>query len=299
MALGKFDDFVAFLIRKADSALAKVTHNSVIAQILAKSGTVANFDNTLHSLEALSEALRQRGGGGLIAQVDSISGNTFVAAELIGWGDDAFPGWMVYVFQADNAAPEGEYRGVTDFVSATGTVSHEAFTAALAAGDYVMLIPPSFDAARQMRGGAQTIQDIIDALQAELDFARIQTLASPVTLDGTLQTVYSNTQGRPFFFAGYMFSWDSGAWAGGESVTINVDAKADGSNWENLWTKTLAAAASPLTVAVPSGDDEDASLNIPIGFWSFCDIRVTIQQTVEGAGYHVVSHCGGDGVPGN
>ncbi len=61
MALGKFDDFVAYLVRKADATLAKVKDNSIIGQMLAKAD-VSNYDRTLMSLEALYLALSTLSG---------------------------------------------------------------------------------------------------------------------------------------------------------------------------------------------------------------------------------------------
>lgn len=168
------------------------------------------------------------------------------------------------------------------------------------------IYPPQGDASlfaiAALRGGAQTLQNIVDNQQAMLDFARIQTIASPVTLTGAAQYIYSRAgSSRPFFFAGGWFSQDSGAWATGEDVTVTVQLTVDGTNWETAWSLNLVAAASPLSIAVPSGYSEDPTLNIPIGFWvgSNCGVRVGIIQNVEGAGYGVWSHNFVDGVPSN
>ena len=150
--------------------------------------------------------------------------------------------------------------------------------------------------------GSTNLETINIDLQAMLDFARVQTIASPVTLTGSAQYVYSrDASDRPFYFGGGFFSWDSGAWAGGEDVTITVQVKVDGSNWETMWSLNLTAAASPLSVAVPSGYSEDSTLNIPVGFWVGQNngVRVGIVQDTEGAGYHVVSHNFTDGEAGN
>jgi len=63
MALGKFDDFVAFLVMKADATLAKVKANSIIAQMLSKTGVASTFDKSTDSLEALSDAVKAMRGG--------------------------------------------------------------------------------------------------------------------------------------------------------------------------------------------------------------------------------------------
>ena len=153
-----------------------------------------------------------------------------------------------------------------------------------------------------LRGGTTTVQEVRDDQQDMLDFGRVQTIASPVTLTGNYQYVYLRTAGnRPFFFAGGFFSQDSGAWAGGESVEISVDVMVDGTNWEDMWTApALVAAAAPLSKAVPS-IAPSTTLNIPVGFWvgSQNGVRVGIKQSVVGAGYGVWSHNFVDGVPSN
>jgi len=151
------------------------------------------------------------------------------------------------------------------------------------------------------RGGAESLESLDDELDAMLDFARVQTIASPVTLTNAIQYIYQRTAGaHPFYFAGGFFSWDSGAWAGGETVDINVQTSADGTNWVNMWTAVqLAAAPAMLEVAIPH-EAMTNLLNIPKGFWvgSQNGVRVGIIQNAVGAGWHVVSHNFVDGVRG-
>lgn len=121
-------------------------------------------------------------------------------------------------------------------------------------------------------------------------YKKVQTLPSPITLTAAIQYIYEKTLDRPFYFGGTHLSWDSGTWANSESVTITVDLKIDGTNWENLWTQTYTAAVAPLTVSVPNVIDANLRRN-PQGFWNDgSGLRVGIQQTVEGDGFHVVSH---------
>jgi len=78
-----------------------------------------------------------------------------IAAGLIGFGNDAFnEGFsLMCIYDTGGAvgtAPSGEIRDITDYVSATGTFTVAAFTAALTAGDYVTLvanyaIPPTYN----------------------------------------------------------------------------------------------------------------------------------------------------------
>jgi len=252
------------------------------------------------------KTIDNRGGLAYRAVVTTATSTTvFASTDLINLtnGNDNLVGWWIYVewdAGAASGAPQGEYRMITDYVDSTGTVTHNAFSAQLALTDVVTVIHPVIYGIIAARGGTPTLAGINAEQRAGLDFARVQTIASPTTLTGSAQYIYSRSgSARPFYFAGGFLSWDSGAWAGGEDVDITVDLTVDGTNWENMWTKNLAAAASPLTVAVPSGDDEDNSLNIPQGFWvgSNCGLRVGIVQSVEGAGYGIVSHNFVDGVP--
>ena len=130
-----------------------------------------------------------------------------------------------------------------------------------------------------------------------LVFQEIQTIASPLTLTAAIQYVYQKTLDRPFYFAGCFLSWDSGTWTNSESITITVDLKVDGTNWENFWTETLTAANAPLTTTIPNIVDANSRRN-PQGFWvDGSGIRIGIQQTVEGDGFHVLSHVALQGIP--
>ncbi len=249
------------------------------------------------------KTISSRGGLAYNVPVTTATSTTvFASTSLIalGEGNDDFVGWWVYArwdAGAASGAPQGEYRQISDYADSTGTVTHSAFSAQLAVTDVVMLIHPSVYEATAMRGGAQTIQSLHSNQQAGLDFAQVQTIASPVTLSAAAQYIYSDAPGRPFFFAGGLLSWDSGDPAD-QTVTVIVQTKTDGTNWVTMWTKGLSALPSPLECAVPSGDDEDNSLNIPIGFWNNgSGVRVGISQAAEGGGWQVVSHSFIDGVP--
>lgn len=146
-------------------------------------------------------------------------------------------------------------------------------------------------------GGAETLQSLRNMLADMPDAAEVRTLASPVTLTAVVQYVYTNSPGRPFYFAGGFMRRATGAWAGGESVTINVEVMIDGANWVQIWTITFAAEPSPTQVAVPAHANS-ALLNIPFGFWNKGDgVRVGIVQTAVGAGYHTWHHSFIDAVP--
>lgn len=182
----------------ADTGLTSILTDSVLSHIFSPDGTPTTFDDQTDSLEALSS----RVGGVRIGKVTTAtSTKVFASTDLIGGDDDAYYGWWVYVIQADDAAPEGEYRQMSDYSSSTGTVTHPAFTAQLAVGDWVMLIPPHDYEPIAMRGGAQTIQDVVDNQQAMLDYAKnIDT--STLTGAGTEDSIYDKTSTTPFHVVG-------------------------------------------------------------------------------------------------
>ena len=109
------------------------------------------FDRATDSLEAIRDFLTGMGQGlCFYGQIDAIPGaNQFTVNNLIGLGNAKFAGanpYYVYVFRDAGglgALPQGELRPVTAYVSATGTFTHAAFTAALVAGDEVLIIHPS------------------------------------------------------------------------------------------------------------------------------------------------------------
>jgi hypothetical protein len=94
-----------------------------------------------------AKAVYVKGGSGdpstLIGTVDSVAvAPTFTVASLLGYGDDYFDSWYAYVvWDKDGAAaaPQGESQVITGYTSSTGTFAHAAFTAALVAGDKVVI----------------------------------------------------------------------------------------------------------------------------------------------------------------
>lgn len=109
------------------------------------------FDRRTDSLEAIRDFLTGAGQGlCFYGQIDAIPGaNQFTVNNLLGLGDAKFAGtnpYYVFVFRdagGAGAAPQGELRPVTAYVSATGVFTHAAFSAALVAGDEVLIIHPS------------------------------------------------------------------------------------------------------------------------------------------------------------
>jgi hypothetical protein len=149
-----------------------------------------------------------------------------------------------------------------------------------------------------LQGGARTLESLGQQQDALLDIAQVRTIASPTTLTGSLQYIYSNAPGTPFYFAGGWISPATGAWATGETVVVVVEVKFDGTNWRTVWTATFTAAPTMVAAAVPA-DAATALLNIPKGFYNNGDgVRVGIKQTTEGAGYHTWAHSFIDAVRG-
>lgn len=157
------------------------THSGVLSTLDSRTATIVTdyLAHASYGLDAIKSALNTanniipdlRSNLCRWGQITAVSGNTFTSVDFAGLGADAMHGWTVYVMQADDAAPEGEYRGMTDYTNA-GVVSHNAFSTALAIGDRVQLIHPLLMAAHNMRGGVEGLQDIIDNQNAELDTAR-------------------------------------------------------------------------------------------------------------------------------
>ena len=75
-----------------------------------------------------------------------LSPTSFRAAGLVGQGDGTFQGYYVHVLtKIDRTTnpPHSEKQLCAGYVSATGQISHPAFTATLSVGDSVLLIHPS------------------------------------------------------------------------------------------------------------------------------------------------------------
>jgi hypothetical protein len=71
---------------------------------------------------------------------------SFACTQLIGYGNDYFANWYTYVVWdagGASAAPQGEYKLITDYVSSTGTFTISAFTEPHVVTDKVMIVHPS------------------------------------------------------------------------------------------------------------------------------------------------------------
>jgi len=123
------------------------TANS-LADILHKDGSFA-YDNTTDSLEAVRDAIDAIKGSPIILKGTCDSGmtgstTTIVSADLAGYGDDYFnDNWRLKVVKNTNsigAAPSGEIRSITDYVSSTGTFTTDAFSANVEENDEILIV---------------------------------------------------------------------------------------------------------------------------------------------------------------
>jgi hypothetical protein len=149
---GSANDILEKLYYAADGTgafPATVANDSTLAKVMAKgaTATASTFNNTTDSLEAIADAISSLTAVGLIGLCENnASTTTVITADLAGYGNDAFlEGWsLICTFDTGGAVgtlPSGEIRDITDYVSATGTFTTAAWTAALTTGDYVLLTP--------------------------------------------------------------------------------------------------------------------------------------------------------------
>jgi len=104
-----------------------------------------NMLNTT-TVTTIASAVDALDGYGMIGLCETnVTATTVISAALGGYGDDVFnEGWsLVCIFDTGGAVgtlPSGEVRDVTDYATATGTFTTAAWSAALTAGDYVILV---------------------------------------------------------------------------------------------------------------------------------------------------------------
>ena len=185
------------------------------------------------------------------------------------------------------AAPQGEARMVTDYVSATGFFQHAAFSVALSTDDVVMIIHPTQYEPVAMRGGAETLESLDDELDAMLDMA--EDPLNTLLMDGSEQDLYEITgQAWPFYFAGGFIDWTGLNAGGGEDTVIRVKIKVDGTNYALIYEETFLAVAvpNPATTPFPRAVNTRPT---PEGFYCKQDVTVTAEQLAVGAGWNTLS----------
>lgn len=115
------------------------------------------------------------------------STSAILCSNLAGFTNDAFNQhyymWVIKNASALGVAPDGEFRLITDYVSATGTFTTNIFTANVEAGDIVLVIH------EVLVGPFVTINAIYDIVNALLVTSET---GGTVTTDGTEQNLYVN-----------------------------------------------------------------------------------------------------------
>ncbi len=217
--------------------------------------------------------------------------NTFAAAELAGYGNDFFRGWYVFsMWDAGGAgaAPQGEYRLVTDYVSLTGTFSHNAFSAISAVTDIVWLVHPLLYEILTIRGGAETLESLDDELDAILDLGGgdVETLL----MDGTEQTLYETT-GSSFIYEllGLWIDWTGLNAGANEDTEIKFYLKVDGTNYRLISTETFLAIAVPVPAVTMHPRNANTDV-VPAKQHFKQDIKITAEQLAEGGGWNILTY---------
>ncbi len=118
-----------------------------------------------------------------------------------------------------------------------------------------------------------------DELDAQLDIARSASSASLATLDGSEQTLYEDSDTVPYFFGGGAV--DLTQMADTREVVFKIYAKVKSGG---SYIKMSSDAANTYTGA------QDPDLIMFDGFYNVYGVKVTIDQTVAGAGYIAVDH---------
>ncbi|MFC1995671.1 hypothetical protein ACFLVM_02200 [Chloroflexota bacterium] len=106
------------------------------------------------------------------------STTTLVDIYTLTHADDYWNGYVVHiVITTDGLAPQGERQAVTDFVQSTRTLTTNAFTVAIGAGDIYTLSPPATS------GSTTTLADTVNLTQAD-DYWNDWELTIESTTDG-------------------------------------------------------------------------------------------------------------------
>lgn len=128
----------------AVSVADEIADDSYGADIAASDGDWSGYDKATDSLEAISDAVGAISAVGLrsTCEVNSGGATKVTAIGLEGFGNNYFnTGWSIVCIYDDgdaNAAPEGEIRDITGYVSATGVFTVlPAFTAAVTTDDMI------------------------------------------------------------------------------------------------------------------------------------------------------------------
>jgi len=216
--------------------------------------------------------------------------NNFESLEFVGYGDDFFVGWWAFVLWdagGAGAAPQGEYQQVTDYDSATGQITHGAFTANVAATDEVLLIHPALYEVLTIRGGAGTIQSILDEWDNELDLVRSADSGDYV-MDGTEITLYEESAATPFQFCGAYIDWTGLNAGGGENTAVKMYVKIEsGGTYRKIYEETFLAIAVPDPVCTPVPRDINTQC-VPGVLYNVYGVKITATQAAVGGGWNTI-----------
>jgi len=218
---------------------------------------------------------------------------SFASTNLIGYEDGFFDNWYAYIVRDDagaHAAPQNEYRLISAYTTAAGTFTIAAFSAAHIVGDQVMIIHPMLYEILTIRGGAYTIQDVMEEHQAQLDIAEYSTVS--IVCDGTEQTLYEVTgSSHPYFFGGGYVDFTAANFGAGEDTTVKVKVKTDGTAYTVVYEETFLAAALPANPgpAVPFPRTVNTQTT-PDTFYTKQDVIITITQAAVGGGFNTLDY---------
>ena len=183
---------------------AEVADGTILSRIISNSDT-SLFVPATHSLQIVGAASATaaayaivNSGLGFRGTVTAIPGaNQFTISTLAGLGAGAFADavapWYALVFRDAgglSAAPQGEFKKVTAYVTATGAFTTEAFTAAVAAGDDIIIINPRLSDLASIRTSTDAI--LIDTGELQTDWhdgGRLDLLLDSATAPGVWDLV--------------------------------------------------------------------------------------------------------------
>lgn len=139
-----------------------------------------------------------------------------------------------------------------------------------------------------LRGGAGSIQQLLDEHAAQLDLAR-SPQSGAYTHAGALLTPYTqNGGGHPFYFAGAYIDWTGCNFGAGENTTVTVDISiVAGPTWRNLYTEVFLAAALPTPIVTPIPRQTNTDIE-PIRLYNVYGVRIQMIQAAIGGGWNTV-----------
>ena len=189
---------------------------------------------------------------------------TIVCDDLAGFGDDYFNTrfWMKVLKNANavGAAPEGQIRLITDYVSATGTFTVAAFTANVEASDIILILYES--AAKESNKGTDELYDLINA---ELT---LKETGGSLATDGTEQALWI-VNAPAGLFKPIMVKVNLGNMIAGDSVTFKI-----------YYRTVLAGGWEEYDPDIVRAGVQAKNLTITLDGVNRFGVRVTIQRTL-------------------